>query len=115
MVSSSINHSPSLKPFAHVFKDLITIEEIKTYKPSCKVYEYLARRVGKGDIWLVSGNAFDVVGARAAGLKAVWVDRGGEGWRDGLGGLVDGGGGPTVVVRGVDEVVGAIRKFEADD
>ena len=36
------------------------------------------RRTGPdemGEIWLVTSNPFDVVGARAAGMKAAWVDR----------------------------------------
>ena len=58
-------------------------------------------------IWLVSGNPFDIVGARALGMKAAWVDRAGLGWTDRL---VDGDGGPTVVVKGLGEVVEAVKK-----
>lgn len=60
-------------------------------------------------MWLVSANPFDVVGARAAGMSAAWVDRGGLGWVDGLGELV--GAGPTVVVAGVDEAVMEIERM----
>jgi len=78
------------------------------------VYEYLAKKVGKsrtemGDIWLVSGNPFDVVGAKAMGMKAAWVDRAGSGWADQL---VEGDlGRPTVIVRGLDEVVDAVNGY----
>jgi len=125
MVSSSVRSSPSLAPHAQVFKDLITIEEVRRYKPDPLVYEHLARKVGKGmgkealaGVWLVSGNPFDVVGARAVGLQAAWVNRvaghhGMGGWNDRLGELVGEGGGvrPTVVVKGVDEAVKAIQKW----
>jgi len=124
MVSSSVNQSPSLSCHASVFKGLVTVQEIEIYKPDPRVYQYLAKRVGKttskedmGSIWLVTGNPFDVVGARAAGLQAAWVDRAGGhhgkgGWTDKLGELAAGG--PTVIVRGVEEAVDAIRKWTSE-
>jgi 2-haloacid dehalogenase len=76
MVGSSVNQSPSLSPHASVFKGLITVQEIEVFKPDPTVYHHLAKKVGKsysnedmGSIWLVSGNPFDVVGARAAGIQ----------------------------------------------
>jgi 2-haloacid dehalogenase len=122
MVSSSVNQSPSLSSYASVFKGLVTIEEVKAYKPDPRVYQYLAEKVGKkgdiGSIWLVSGNPFDVVGARAAGMQAAWVDRAGGhhgkgGWNDKLGELASGG--PTVIVNGVEEAVSEIRKWGQSD
>lgn len=129
MVSSSVKSSPALSPHSKVFKGLITIEEVGCYKPDPRVYEHLAKKVGKrtdnegmGSIWLVSGNPFDVVGARAAGLQTAWVDRavghhGMGGWYDRLGELVGEGGGvgPTIVVRGVDEAVEAIKRWTGEN
>jgi len=37
------------------------------------------------DLWLVSGNPFDVTGARHSGMNAIWVDRAGNGWVDRFG------------------------------
>lgn len=113
MVGNSVNSSPDLSPHASVFKDLVTVEEVKCFKPCANVYHHLAEKVGKDkhsmhEIWLVSGNPFDVVGARAVGMKACWVDRSGNGWTDQL---VQGDlGRPTVVVRGLEEVIDAIKK-----
>jgi 2-haloacid dehalogenase len=123
MVSSSVNNSPTLSPHVKAFKDLITVEEVAAFKPDPRVYQHLARKVRKGtnkedmeNIWLVSGNPFDVVGARVAGMQAAWVDRAGHhgkgGWNDRLGELV--GVGPTAVVKGVDEAVEAIRKWSRE-
>lgn len=114
MVSSSVKQSPDLSPHSSVFKDLITVEEIKCYKPDPKVYYHLAKKVGKkegemGEMWLVSGNPFDVVGARAVGMQAAWVDRGAKGWSDKLGELASGG--PTIVVDGVEGAVKGIEKW----
>lgn len=124
MVGASVHKSPSLSPYASVFKGLVTVDEIQVFKPDMKVYQHLATRVGKSTtkedmatLWLVSGNPFDVVGARSAGMQAAWVDRTGRhhgrgGWTDKLGELASGG--PTVIVKGVDEAVNAIRKWAAE-
>ena len=118
MVSSSVKKSPALSSYASVFKDLITVEEVRAYKPDPKVYQHLLKKVGKekdaGRVWLVSGNPFDVVGARSVGMQAAWVDRkgghhGAGGWTDQLGTLAAGG--PTIIVDGVEGAVEGIRKW----
>ncbi|KAH8590864.1 HAD-like domain-containing protein [Bisporella sp. PMI_857] len=118
MVKSSVEESPSLSPFQEVFSKLITVEEVEAYKPDKRVYQHLAKKVGKADdlesIWLVSANPFDVVGARAAGFQAAWIDRAGGhsgagGWTDKLGDLASGG--PTIIAKGVDEAVNSIKEW----
>lgn len=108
MVAHSVRRSPDLSAHASVFADIITVDEVKQYKPSPDVYYHLAREVGKEDelqdIWLVSGNPFDVVGARSVGMNAIWVDRGGRGWTDAaVPGLC-----PTVAVSNLEDIVGLI-------
>lgn len=120
MVASSVKQSPSLSPLSSIFTDLITVEEVKKFKPEPVVYEHLAKKVGKStskkdmeEIWLVSGNPFDVVGARAVGMNAAWIDRDGVGWVDQLGTLAQGG--PTVIAKGVDEAVQKIKDFAGEN
>ncbi len=57
--------------------DVVSVDDLRTFKPDPEVYAYLARRVQRppSETWLVSGNAWDVIGAKAAGLRAVWVRR----------------------------------------
>jgi len=112
MISNSVNKSPDLEPHAKTFTQLVDVEEVKRYKPAPEVYEHLAGKVGKEgkheEMWLVSGNPFDVVGARCFGMQAAWVDRAGNGWVDGL---VEGDKGrPTVIVKSLEEVVEAVKK-----
>ncbi|KAL8664127.1 MAG: hypothetical protein Q9202_003311 [Teloschistes flavicans] len=113
MVGNSVHHSPDLSPYSHVFHDNITVEEVKKFKPHPDVYLHLAEKVNKGgdqieEVWLVSGNPFDVVGAKAVGMKACWVDRAGSGWSDGL---VEGEmGKPDLVVKALGEVVEGVEK-----
>lgn len=118
MVGNSVRTSPELASHLsphhhhhhHTFKALITVDELRCYKPDPRVYKHLVERTGmmgpgrEADVWVVSANPFDIVGARAAGLNAAFVDRSGRGWVDRLDGTRE----PTVVVGGVDEAVRAI-------
>ena len=58
-------------------EDIISVDELRTFKPNPKVYEYLATKTGvKPDYcWVVSSNPFDVIGAKGAGLNAAWIQR----------------------------------------
>jgi len=62
-----------------VFEMLISVDEVRTYKPSPRVYQHAAERLGRPlpNVRLVSSNPFDVIGATAAGMQAVWLDRSG--------------------------------------
>jgi 2-haloacid dehalogenase len=56
---------------------IISVDEVKVFKPSPRVYELGATRlqIGKGDIGFVSSNNWDVNGAGSAGLTAFWIQR----------------------------------------
>ena len=86
MLSQSFRGSDELGRYWSCFKALVTADDVKKYKPAPEVYQHLTRVVQKtGDkptIWLVSSNPFDIVGARACGLQALWIDRIGHGWQD---------------------------------
>jgi 2-haloacid dehalogenase len=47
--------------------DVISVDDLRTFKPDPAVYAYLAQRVGRpsGETCLVSGNPFDVIGVCA--------------------------------------------------
>ena len=72
-VRAVLSHAGLLAMFA----DVVSVDEIKTYKPSAAVYRHLALRTGAAlsETWLVSSNPFDVIGAKAAGLRTAWVRR----------------------------------------
>ncbi|MBA2451606.1 MAG: haloacid dehalogenase type II [Chloroflexia bacterium] len=57
--------------------DVVSVDDLQTFKPGPDVYRYLSERVGRSpaETWLVSSNAWDVIGAKAAGLRAIWVGR----------------------------------------
>lgn len=56
---------------------VVSVDDLGTFKPDPEVYLYLARRMElpPEDVWLVSSNPFDVIGAKSAGLKAAWIKR----------------------------------------
>ena len=56
---------------------VVSVDDAGTFKPDPEVYRYLARRLDRpvGETWLVSSNAWDVIGAKSAGLRAAWVRR----------------------------------------
>ena len=60
-----------------LFRDIVSVEEVTTFKPDPVVYERFLDRasVPGSSAWLISGNPFDVIGAVAAGMRAVWVRR----------------------------------------
>lgn len=113
MVSASVATSPDLKPYEGLFRGLVTVDGLGVFKPDRRTYDHLAQEVGKlgapGDVWVVSANPFDAVGAEAAGLRAAWIDRAGKGWVDRLGDVI-GDIRPTIVVDGVDKAVEEILK-----
>ncbi|SNC62236.1 2-haloacid dehalogenase [Marinobacter sp. es.048] len=59
------------------FEGLVSVDDIKSFKPDPAVYTYARRATGSWEnpLCLVSSNAWDVIGARAAGLLAIWVQR----------------------------------------
>lgn len=56
---------------------VISAEPLRSYKPNPAVYAHFLRCANAElqQAWLISGNSFDVIGARSAGLKAVWLRR----------------------------------------
>jgi 2-haloacid dehalogenase len=59
------------------FGQLISVDEVRAFKPSPVVYRHAAKRlsVPARQVRLVTSNAFDCVGAGAAGMRTAWVNR----------------------------------------
>ena len=60
---------------ASLVAEIRSAEEVERYKPHAEVYELLP-----ADAVLVAAHAWDIAGARAAGRRAVWIDRLDQGW-----------------------------------
>ena len=62
---------------ADLLDAVISVDEIRVFKPSPRVYGLAAARlsVPVSDIGFVSSNGWDVAGATSAGLTAFWIQR----------------------------------------
>ena len=60
-----------------VFSDVISVDEVKIYKPSPRVYELAPRRlkVPQDAIGFISSNFWDIAGAKSFGLWTCWINR----------------------------------------
>jgi 2-haloacid dehalogenase len=59
------------------FNKIVSVDPIRTFKPDPAVYEHLVAelRTRREMAWLISSNPFDVIGAKACGLRTAWVQR----------------------------------------
>lgn len=107
MITNSVLGSEGLR--SQSFSQLISVDYVRSFKPAPETYRYLIQCLAKAgqeaDVWLVSSNAFDVVGGIAAGINVAWVDRDGNGWHDRLGGQ------PSVILRSLEEVAKVVEKY----
>ena len=60
-----------------VFSDVISVDEVKIYKPSPRVYELAPRhlKVPQDAIGFISSNFWDIAGAKSFGLWTCWINR----------------------------------------
>ncbi|MCH8303256.1 MAG: haloacid dehalogenase type II [Proteobacteria bacterium] len=56
---------------------IVSVHDVQSFKPDPAVYKHFLKETGAAqeDIWLVSGNPFDVIGAHTAGWRTAWVKR----------------------------------------
>ncbi len=94
-VNAVLSHA-GLKKY---FLDIVSVDEVRSFKPNPGVYGHFLRRTSTtgNSAWLVSSNPFDVLGALSAGMKAVWVKRRSDMLFDPWGME------PTMTVKGVDD------------
>lgn len=88
------------------FGEVISVDDVKVYKPSPRTYRHAAERLGRPieHVRLVSSNPFDVLGARSTGMQAVWVDRGGAPF-DTLGPP------PEMIVKGLTDLADRLERL----
>ena len=62
---------------ADYFSAIVSVEDVRSFKPDPKVYQHLADTCGlpASEVCLVSSNAFDILGAAHAGLRTAWLRR----------------------------------------
>jgi 2-haloacid dehalogenase len=91
------------------FLDVISVEDLKSFKPNPAVYSHFLRQSGSVgcDTWLVSSNPFDVIGAISAGMRGAWLQRSDDQifdpWR------IE----PTLTVSSLRELEGQLARFSS--
>jgi 2-haloacid dehalogenase len=75
MLNAVVASAGLQKNFAHI----ISVDEVKTYKPAPVVYELAVKKLGvsKENIGFVSANFWDGAGAKVFGLRTHWINRAG--------------------------------------
>jgi 2-haloacid dehalogenase len=73
MLAAAVRSSGLGPSLQHV----ISVDEVKTFKPSPLVYALGPKRTGipAGDLLFVSSNAWDAAGAKAFGYQVAWCNR----------------------------------------
>lgn len=95
MLQAAVRTAGIEKHFSHI----LSVEQVKTYKPSPKVYQLAVDAFGlpAPEILFVSSNAWDAAGAKAFGYRVCWCNRAG-GEMDRLGFA------PDLVVTSLDRI-----------
>ena len=70
---------PLVKQSGLRFDAVLSVDELKVFKPAPEVYALAVKRLGvdAGRIGFVSSNCWDALGAKAFGFHAFWINRGG--------------------------------------
>ncbi len=100
MLDSAVRHN-GLEAY---FRSIISVDTVKTYKPSPRVYALGPRtlNVPAEEILFVTSNLWDAAGAKAFGYRVCWCNRSGAQMED-LGFT------PDLVVLRLDEIPGALK------
>ena len=56
---------------------VISVDELKVFKPAPEVYELAVKKLGTKHIGFVSSNCWDAIGAKSYGFQVYWINRAG--------------------------------------
>lgn len=59
------------------FDEVLSVDEVKVFKPSPRVYELAVERLKTRRIAFVSSNGWDALGAKSYGFAVYWINRAG--------------------------------------
>ena len=74
---SLLNELVKSNDLQNLFDDIFSIEEVKIYKPSSKVYDMPIKKykIKKENMAFLSANTWDVSGGGNYGFSSIWVNR----------------------------------------
>jgi 2-haloacid dehalogenase len=90
-----------------LLEDVVSVDEVRSFKPDPAVYAHVVGRLGQtaDSTWLVSSNPFDIIGAKAAGLRTAWIKRDPKAVFDPWG--IE----PDLVLSGLDQLAASLRRM----
>ena len=68
---------PLVKHSGLELDQVISVDELKVFKPAPQVYQLAAEKLGTEDIGFVSSNCWDAIGAKSYGFQVYWINRAG--------------------------------------
>lgn len=66
---------PLIKNSGLAFDAVLSVDELKVYKPAPQVYQLAVDRLGTRNIGFVSSNCWDALGAKSFGFAVYWINR----------------------------------------
>ena len=65
---------------AKYFEQMLSIDEVKKYKPAFETYQYAAKKLGVGteNMLMVAAHGWDLAGAMTAGMQTAFIERIGQ-------------------------------------
>ena len=74
---SLLNELVKSNSLDNLFNDIFSIEEVRIYKPSSKVYDIPIKKyqIEKSEVAFLSANTWDVSGGGNYGYQSIWVNR----------------------------------------
>ena len=76
-VERDVRHLLEINELEKYFEGIVSVDEVQSFKPDPEVYNHFISKTRSiaGETWLVSGNPFDILGARAVGWNTAWLAR----------------------------------------
>ena len=68
---------PLVKNSGLEFDAVISVDELKVFKPAPQVYELAVKKLNTRNIGFVSSNCWDAIGAKSFGFTVYWINRAG--------------------------------------
>jgi 2-haloacid dehalogenase len=68
---------PLVKSSGLEFDAVISVDELRVYKPTPAVYELAEKKMQTNQIVFVSSNCWDAMGAKSYGFEVYWINRSG--------------------------------------
>lgn len=74
---ADLEHLISFAGLSKYLAGIVSVHDVTSFKPDPAVYAYFLHKANTraANTWLVSGNAFDIIGACAVGWSTVWLQR----------------------------------------